>query len=281
MSERIWSHHSAEGPNLLRHGRWWATIRNAGFRGYPNGTGRRRDIETRVEWRLLVPRHSSFGIGLRFKWGTNGSETPIDIAVHLSRLGDVWIGLSGIVPYRWLERRKPNGDTDYDSRVFEVNVSAERFTWEFWARDHHWSRSDPWWMHQSKTWRDLFFGRHETTSETIASGSTVVPMPERAYPARWETTRYTHRHTAPLGRLRDRLLGVRVHDRTDITPDTPIPVPGKGENSWDCGDDAIWSSSQPGASVHKAVAGLVESALTQRSRHGGEHMNALVGSAGE
>ena len=34
----------------------------------------------------------------------------------------------------------------------------------------------------------------------------------------------------------------------------PIPVPGKGENSWDCDDDAIHSSHGPHSTVHQAVA---------------------------
>ena len=48
----------------------------------------------------------------------------------------------------------------------------------------------------------------------------------------------------------------------------PIPVPGKGENSWDCDDDAIHSSHGPHSTVHQAVAALVASGYRERTRYG-------------
>lgn len=48
----------------------------------------------------------------------------------------------------------------------------------------------------------------------------------------------------------------------------PIPVPGKGENSWDCDDDAIHSSHGPHSTVHQAVAALVASVYRDRTRYG-------------
>lgn len=60
---------------------------------------------------------------------------------------------------------------------------------------------------------------------------------------------------------------------TEIEPDKPVPVPGKGESDYDCGDDAIYSISTGGQSVESAVAKMVESALRDRRRYGGQHMS--------
>jgi hypothetical protein len=59
--------------------------------------------------------------------------------------------------------------------------------------------------------------------------------------------------------------------RAKITPDTPIPFPGKGENSWDCGEDATHSMTCNATNEQEAVAKLVASVLNDRYRHGGKN----------
>ena len=48
-----------------------------------------------------------------------------------------------------------------------------------------------------------------------------------------------------------------------------IPFPGKGENSWDCGDDATYGFG--GTSIESAVAHIIEHTKTTRLRHGGQN----------
>ena len=57
--------------------------------------------------------------------------------------------------------------------------------------------------------------------------------------------------------------------RAEITPDTPIPHPGKGENSWDCGEDAIHSLTCQASTTHDAVGEIVKAVLRSRYRYGG------------
>jgi len=57
--------------------------------------------------------------------------------------------------------------------------------------------------------------------------------------------------------------------RADIYPDTPIPYPGKGENSWDCDEDATHSMMTAEETELGAVVAMVESVLRSRYRHGG------------
>lgn len=61
-----------------------------------------------------------------------------------------------------------------------------------------------------------------------------------------------------------------TQERTDywIEMDHPgIPFPGKGENSWDCGDDATYGFG--GASIESAIARILEDTKKTRLRHGG------------
>jgi hypothetical protein len=59
--------------------------------------------------------------------------------------------------------------------------------------------------------------------------------------------------------------------RAEITPDKPIPVPGKGENSWDCDDDASYGMTCAAQTPAEAVAHYSASIQRDRQRHGGNH----------
>lgn len=277
----FWHHRVDDDTPFLRHGRAHLTFRGYGTRNlHPQSSGSRRDLEFGTEWRFLVKKSGGFGWGWQFTWGTNGSETTPDVSVHFSRLGDLWLHAGGLLPYRWLERHTADGNVDYESRVFGFTADARGFRWDCWAPKHRWSRSDPWWMQQSFEWRRLFFGRDDCTTEVVDEGTCVVPMPEVNYPASWKKTRYERRYQRLFfGRIRDTLLGPRTHELVEVEPGKAIPVPGKGENSWDCGDDGIWALTAPG-SVEEVIGKLVGDALRTRRRYGGEHMSVPEAAGG-
>lgn len=249
--------------------------REHGTRGHPDGTGPRRDLELAAEWVAL--RQEGFGWGWSFKWGTNASETTPDIGLYFGRWFVLWLHAGHVLPWSWLERQRPDGRTDYDSRKFGFRIDASHVEWSVWENEMCSSSSDPWWMRGYHTWRGLAFGRVATVSRTVDGGVCVVPMPERGYVASWERVEHRNEYQGRLGKLRDRLLGAPVHDSFTVRPGQPIPVPGKGENSWDLGDDAIYSAS--GHTLDDAIANLVKSALRLRRSYGGEHMNVQGGAS--
>ena len=57
--------------------------------------------------------------------------------------------------------------------------------------------------------------------------------------------------------------------RTEIEPNTSVPIPGKGENSWDLDDDAIHSGIYPTGIAQEAASSLAKSAMRTRKRYGG------------
>ncbi len=59
-----------------------------------------------------------------------------------------------------------------------------------------------------------------------------------------------------------------------------IPVPGKGENSWDCGEDAIFATGFAAETAEQAVAALRETVLKSRERHGGSRNWRPIGDEG-
>lgn len=258
-----WHHHQYDDTGHAHHHRAAFTIRGVGRHWQGDPARDRSDVVFGAEL-LLLPHHGH-GVGWRVKWGTNASETTPDFALHLGRLGSVWVQTAGLVPWRWLERTKPDGKVDYDSRVFGVVVDGEHFEVQVWDTKMMWSRAQPWWQHVYVRWDRLLFGKSDTKARLVQRGSAIVHMPEASYPATNEITEYTERW--------QRFRRPRTWMTTTISVEGGIPIPGKGENSWDCGDDAIYSSSSPGDNLRDAIEGYRTSVLRTRARYGGEHMS--------
>lgn len=114
---------------------------------------------------------------------------------------------------------------------------------------------------------DFFLGR-SIYSESMHGQSYHVKnlkltLPEGEYHIKLDRyTGYWHRPRSPF---------VRSIERVEITPDRGLPIPGKGENSWDMEDDAIYSSTEPtkGRTDEQIVADLRDYVLKQRQRYGG------------
>ena len=133
-----------------------------------------------------------------------------------------------------------------------------------WGEMEAFSSKCPWWRQWHFDPLDFLFGRQKHRERDLEAVETLVPTPEggvlatvRLFESTWERRRW------PWWPL------TRCLDRAEIELREPIPVPGKGENSWDCGEDAIYSLTCPARTVSEAVAAVVESYTRTRERHGG------------
>lgn len=90
----------------------------------------------------------------------------------------------------------------------------------------------------------------------------MIPMPEGDYEG------LARIHRTVFGRKRWR-PGHRVSYHTDLDVEGGIPFPGKGTESYNCGDDALCSQTTPGDDVQEAAAKLIASVMGYRARYGG------------
>jgi len=152
---------------------------------------------------------------------------------------------------------------------------------EFYFRIHDWSiwfapwgklwehnRKDKWWVRGLVfDIKDFFLGRMNTTHETIRDGIPVeIPMPEGVYLGTAKVERYHHKR--PRWFMRERLS-------TWIEVPKGIPHSGKGENSWDCGDDGIWGTGCEGDDTEKAIETFRNAVLRNRQRYGNASEGAV------
>lgn len=232
------------------------------------------NCEASVSWSLF----GKHGFGLGFMFGHNGDESDLGLDLYCGRLASVWLRLRA--PWtRWAQSKakrdktySDSGDKDwYKSRHYGLRVWPRRGVFieaDVRSFKGEWSSTEPWYRHMKLDARMLLGGTRTERIE-MDSGTCRVPLPEGVYDGTYTTERMVWSHVRYPGKIRD-WFGKRSHISTTIEVPGGIPVEGKGENSWDCGMDGIFSSSGPGR-VEQAIGSLVASVQRCRNRYGGPH----------
>jgi len=112
---------------------------------------------------------------------------------------------------------------------------------------------------------DLIFGERTCVgSDPVREQAGCIDLPEGTYPAFAEVEEILYERPR-LGRL-------SRTTRRSTTVDVPggVPVPGKGESSWNLDDDAIYSQSSAARTPAEAFEALREAALSSRRRYASE-----------
>lgn len=161
-----------------------------------------------------------------------------------------------------LERLTKRSDQQYgNGREICIYWFEDGLWWSLWSDPMESRSRDPWYakMHVFRP-VDFLLGRPMYSTETIKTERTIVPMPEGGYPATVTINRDSWK--------RSRWFKARVLTRCEVKPDTPIPFPGKGENSWDCGEDASHSLYGVFPDALSATMGMAQSVMRDRLRYG-------------
>jgi hypothetical protein len=202
-------------------------------------------------------------MGLSF----NTEDTySVQVNLCIPKLFSIYVTLESgalkhLVPHEWVVPSSGRGFWYPERRNIGVRVFDNKIWFSLWDNPMEWNSSDPWWWSFNIKPVDLLLGK-EKLIEKIEEPpvNVIVNLPEGEYPATVVLKRWTNKR--PLWRARERCT-------YSIELETPIPVPGKGENSWDLDEDAIYLQSGPGRSVDDAVADLIESVTRTRTRYGG------------
>jgi len=186
-----------------------------------------------------------------------------------------YLTVAGFRPVVWFARlllpkteERYGGEHGYRcTREVYFSVHDWALWWTIWRHPMAgWSRRVSRWRDGSWHFRDqvlnLLLGKHQHSERDVINASTMIPMPEGSYPATvriyentWKRPRWFARHMLSF----------------DVKIPDGVPFPGKGENSWDCGQDATYGLSGPAEqpTVEHAVSQVVETVLRSRRRYGG------------
>lgn len=203
--------------------------------------------------RLEFSRTYNFGLGFKI---SRGEEKDLQFSIHCWKLFSIWFTYEGkpfryrgmddvtILGFRWLT----------DQHVLQLQVMDHR----------EMDSSKPAILSTYWNYRDWLFGRsiHSESShgQDWHKKHVKIQLPEGEYDLAMDFyTSYWHRPRSPF---------VRSIERVEITPDRPVGIPGKGENSWDLDEDATFSSTQPvkGRTLEQIAEDFKQDILETRGR---------------
>jgi hypothetical protein len=224
----------------LRHGRAWLSISKIGFNW---------------EWGFL--RHQCVGISVAARQDENvGFGFSVGVPFLFSLYLTVWGGWFASLSL-WLLRASGAG---YNDREVSLRFHDAAVWWEVWRDSDSWSSDTPRYRSGCFHIDDFVLGKAEYSQRILNEQAVQIALPEASYPA---TVKIDERTWKRPRWFTKRLVGSQV----DIPKG--IPFPGKGENSWDCGQDAVFGLSSLESTVEGAIAAVVRSVLKSRRRHGG------------
>lgn len=149
----------------------------------------------------------------------------------------------------------------WGERETRLSFHDGSFWWNLWTDPNGWSNETPRWRQGSFNVVDALLGAEQVSKQAAGVPVAVkVPLPEGVYDA----------SVVLFEMRRERPRWFSAYSRhAEIVPARAIPIPGKGENAWDCADDGIYSLCCKARGPADAVTKLVGNVLRARERHGG------------
>lgn len=200
------------------------------------------------DWRMLNAAHF---FHIHFRFTPYGDPNQLSFAIGIPSL--FWFHFGSTM------RRKWTFPYDYE-REIGVSYHDKALWWRTWSPASSWSRKTPKWRDGNLDFERLVKGRAKHSEEDIETVSVQFVMPEATYPATirmyksiWAFPRWP----------------AKVITRAEVTIENGIPIPGKGENSWDLDDDAIYESSFVASSWNEAYQKFLKSVQDTRFKYGG------------
>ena len=212
--------------------------------------------------------------GLRFSFDTNWSEGEVTFGLSLLFF-TLYLVISGIkfatfmrfLPHREVDlswKKPPTKEIWPDDREICIYTHDWALWWSLWNPTHEWSSKTPRWRHGSFHLKDFLLGQMKHNPEILEGPKDIlIPMPEGCYPGKLKVERRTWtRPRWPWWPLKI----VRVS--RDIEVEQGIPYSGKGENSWDCGEDGLCGAAFAVETDEEAIGRFAGSVMKTRKRRG-------------
>lgn len=240
-------------------GRCWLWLR---------GFGDRRDNNIGFSWNFWRPRWLfSFSFGL--KTGEEDVEVgiglwPVSFHFHIDTLfGDRFND--------WWKKKYRYGGRQFwlYSTIAQEIGGWVNVVFHLWEDPMEGGESKKGWRKITNFYLNFpdcvlspIFGKLKYTDETLETKVINIPMPEGVYQGDAKLSRTTWK--------RPRLPWVSI-TRHGAHVDIPIGIPyeGKGENSWDIGEDGIFGIGTDKASYSALIARVVEHVLERRRKNDG------------
>lgn len=238
-----------------RNGRAWMHV----YVGHPDKGKKLPTVG--VQWTIFKKHHS---VGISLVCGSGDSDRDIDFSIRIPGFG-LYLSLEGILPFQFF-----NPGSKYpSSRMLSVAWHSESLWFCLWADPDETDYRVPFWHPCSKNRTpvihplDILFGKLEFSSEKLDEQPGEVVLPEGTYPVQVVLEKRTWQRPRLPWKKKTRIS-------TEVISAHGLPIPGKGENGWDCGEDAYYSVGTSETTLEGAVRVAAEKVLETRRSRGGE-----------
>lgn len=207
-------------------------------------------------------------VGLEWRFGGHARHTMIEMWTNfvMDREITLAVGLWHVFNFymTFAFPLLPNWSVEHGDRESGIRIFDNAIWIDFWSRRNEWRSKDPFWLKGITIHPiDLLLGKGKYGERYLAGEHYAeVEMPEGNYPAK--IAFFENEYKRPRWPIIRRTRGAK------IKMFKPVPIPGKGENSWDCEDDAIYSMYCPAETVEDAIAAVSASVMRKRERYGGK-----------
>lgn len=152
-----------------------------------------------------------------------------------------------------------------DRVLFDICTHDWALWWQFGGDRMRWDSKTPKWKNGCFHFDDFFLGKQKYTNEKTGEPKDImVPMPEGEYLTKMQLETSTWRRPRwPFPKV---MVGYKINIPRGI------PHQGKGENSWDCGEDGLFGCYSEGESIREAIAKVQTLVLKDRKRYDGNMM---------
>lgn len=261
-------------PRAAEHEPWWKSFRYGFYHCKNEETNQQGEYA--VEWSILRRNlngklRGGFGFGF---WFTRNGEDDAELSLYLGPLLSFWIHANNKFLRKHLSISKEKDPKHYyEGRVYGLvfGYASSLFTFKWGACEMGSGQGYPGIDYSSSNLARKLLGFHHYDTEFVEEGTISIPLPEGSYPATWKRERSRRSYTKPLGKWIDRIHPQQWHHISTISIEGGIPIEGKGENSYDCGMDGLFSQSGGGNTSEAMVGAVVEHVLKYRKAYGGPH----------
>lgn len=197
-----------------------------------------------------------FGVGVEFK---NDGVYNITLHFHIPYIVAIWFTVARFKLVDWLcEKLLPSG---YKDRTICIDFHNYSVWWKIWTDPMSWKSSTPKWQDGNFNFVDFILGKPVFSKTIIGTYNVIIPLTEGKYNATVSIANYVW--------SRKRWFD-KKQTQASINVEGGVPIPGKGESSWNCGEDKVYSVTCAADSKARAIVGFIEDILTIREKRSGD-----------
>lgn len=217
--------------------------------------------EFHAEWYWFRKKNRTLGVSLEI--GSGDSEDGVQLTLHIPFLVSLYLSHEGFIQsrVRKIGDRYVNLCREWEMQYhFGSDFGAwGDFSWSFSTIPHEWSSDTPKWRHGRFDPADFVLGKQVHKLETLGEPTThQIRLPDGVHELKIQHERRTWK--------RPRWPKALVKECFDVDCIAGCPIPGKGDNGWDCGDDAIYGTGFSVATAEEAAERFAQKVMEIRTQ---------------